>query len=118
MLGVLYFTACSAVKVIPEMKEFMDAFGDKKKIEEVVKKYDAKGEISLSHLTLCDLKKPVIKNKKMMGSTIIYSAETTVKSCPASETAKGTVRLFQIGWENGKIKMFKWEGPKSGRVEY
>jgi len=118
LLVVIYFTACTGAKVLPEMNEFINAFGDKKKIENVVEKFGGKDIIKISHLTLCDLEKPIIKDRKKVGNTIIYSAESRVKSCPSSETAAGTIRMFKIGWENGRIKTFKWEGPKSGRVEY
>ena len=109
---------CGAAGVIPEMKEFMGAFGSEEKMDAVVKKYSAKPEIVPEALQTCNLAKPnITKTEKKDGMTL-YTAEAVVEKCEKSETAVGTIRVFKIGWEKGKIVSFEWLGPKSGKVEY
>ena len=104
--------------VIPEMQEFMDAFGSKEKMTVVANKYSAKPEIVPEALETCNLAKPNITKTEKKDGKIIYSAEALVEKCERSVTAVGTIRMFEIGWENGKIVSFEWHGPKSGKVEY
>jgi hypothetical protein len=47
-----------------------------------------------------------------------YTLESRVEKCEHSPAAVGTVRIFAIGWKNGKIVKFIWGGPKGGKVEY
>jgi hypothetical protein len=44
--------------------------------------------------------------------------EARVEKCESSPAAVGTVRIFVMGWKNGKIAKFVWGGPKGGKVEY
>ncbi len=115
---ILYFTACGSQGVIPEMKEFIGAFGSKDKMTEVIKKYSSKEEIVPEAIQTCNLGKPNITKTEKKGDVIVYTAEAVVEKCENSETAVGTIRIFDIGWENGKIVSFEWHGPKSGKVEY
>lgn len=115
---IVFITGCGAPGITPEMKDFMAAFGSKEKVKEVSVKYSSSAEIVPEALYLCILGKPnVIKADKKDGR-VIYTVETKVESCEDSVTAVGTIRVFKIGWENGKIVSFDWQGPKSGKVEY
>ena len=116
-LVVLAFVVSCGASVIPEMKEFMDAFGDKTKMGAVIEKY-AEPEVMPKEISLCDLEKPIIKKTEQKNGRIYYSLESTVKECARSEAAKGTTRMFTLGWEKGRLVEFIWQGPKSGKVEY
>lgn len=115
---VLFVINCGKQGVIPEMKEFVDAFGTKAKMDQVVKKYTVKPEIVPEAIQNCDLGKPNITKTEKKDGRIFYTAEAIVNKCEKSVTAIGTIRIFQIGWENGKIVSFEWLGPKGGKVEY
>lgn len=115
---ILFASACGKVGVIPEMKEFIDAFGAKVKMDEVVKKYATKTDIVPEAIQNCNLGKPNITKTEKKNDRILYTAEAVVNKCEKSETAVGTIRIFQIGWEKGKIVSFDWLGPKGGKVEY
>lgn len=104
--------------VVPEMKEFMGAFGSKEELVSVVEKYAADPEIVPDALNACELGKPRITNTEQKEGKTIYTVEAVVENCDKSETAVGTIRVFDIAWENGKIISFSWQGPKSGKVEY
>jgi len=115
---LLFLSGCGSKGVIPEMKEFMGAFGSPEKMTDVVNKYSAKPEIVPEAIQTCNLGKPNITKTEKKGNVIVYTAEAVVEKCEKSETAVGTIRIFEIGWENGKIISFEWHGPKSGKVEY
>ena len=115
---VIFVAGCAKLGVISEMKEFMAAFGSKDKMTEVVTKYSAKPEIIPEAIQTCNLAKPNITKTEKKDGKIIYTAEALVEKCERSETAVGTIRIFEIGWENGKIVSFEWHGPKGGKVEY
>lgn len=105
------------VDVIPEMKEFMDAIGSKPKLEAVIDTYGTEGVVPAA-MEACDLEKPVITKAVTENGILYYTAEATVADCDRSENAVGTVRVFTMGWKDGKIVSFEWQGPKSGNVEY
>lgn len=115
---IIFMAGCGTTGVIPEMKEFIAAFGSKEKVQEVVKKYSASAEIVPEALQTCNLGKPNITKTEKKDGRVIYTAEARVESCEKSDTAVGTIRIFEIGWENGKIVSFEWHGPKGGKVEY
>ncbi len=117
ILITLLTFACGSGNVIPEMKTFINSFGDKAKMEEVIKKY-AEPEIIPEALKTCNLEKPIIKKTEKKDGAVIYTAESRVAECEKSETAVGTIRVFKIGWTKGRITSFEWQGPKSGKVEY
>lgn len=114
---VLFLSACGT-SVLPEMKEFMGAFGSKEKVTAVVEKYAATPEIVPEALQTCDLGEPKITGTEKKDGVVVYTAEAKVESCDKSENAVGTVRVFDISWKDGKIVSFEWKGPKSGKVEY
>jgi len=115
---LIFATGCAKQGVIPEMKEFVDAFGSKAKMDEVMKKYATRPDIVPEAIQNCDLGKPNITKTEKKDNRILYTAEAVVNKCEKSVTAVGTIRIFQIGWENRKIVSFEWQGPKGGKVEY
>jgi len=115
---IIFMAGCGTPGTIPEMKEFMAAFGSKDKIQEVVKKYSGSAEIVPEALQTCNLGKPNITKSEKKNGRILYTVESRVEKCEKSDTAVGTIRIFEIGWENGKIVSFEWHGPKGGKVEY
>lgn len=117
-LTLLLFLSACGTSVLPEMKEFMGAFGSKEKVAAVVEKYAASPEIVPEALQTCDLGKPKITKTEKKDGMVLYTAEAKVVSCDKSETAVGTIRVFDMGWKDGKIVFFEWKGPKSGKVEY
>lgn len=117
-LTLLLFLSACGTSVLPEMKEFMGAFGSKEKVEAVVDKYAATPEIVPEALQTCNLGKPKITKTEKKDGMVLYTAEAEVQECDKSETAVGTVRVFDIAWKDGKIVSFQWQGPKSGKVEY
>ncbi len=121
MLGVLalaiVLVGCGSPE-IPEMKEFMQAVNSPDQLTAVVGKYAVSKDIVPDALSSCELGKPKIKDVQKKGDLVIYSVEAKVIECEKSENAVGTIRIFDIGWKNGKIVQFDWQGPKSGKVEY
>ena len=115
---VLFAFSCGKTGVIPEMKEFVDAFTVKAKMDEVVKKYATKSDLIPESIQNCELGKPNITKTEKKDNRILYTAEAVVNKCDKSPNAVGTIRIFEIGWENGKIVFFEWHGPKGGKVEY
>jgi hypothetical protein len=115
LVGTL--VGCSGPSVIPEMKEVIDNFTDRAKREAVLNKYGSPGVIP-QELTLCDMAKPVISKTEEKEGVIYYTLESRVEKCEHSPAAVGTVRIFAVGWKNGKIAKFVWGGPKGGKVEY
>jgi len=85
---------------------------------EVVTKYSVKPEIVPEAIQTCNLAKPNITKTEKKDGKVVYTAEALVEKCENSVTAVGTIRIFEIGWENGKIVSFEWHGPKGGKVEY
>lgn len=115
---IIFMAGCGTSGVTPEMKEFMAAFGSKEKVQEVVKKYASTPEIVPEAIQTCNLGKPNITKTEKKEGRVLYTAEAKVESCENSVTAVGTIRIFEIGWQNGKIVSFEWHGPKGGKVEY
>ena len=114
---LLFLTDCST-SATPEMKEFMAAFGSSEKMTACLDKYAANKEVVPKALATCNLGKPNITETQKKDGMIVYTVESVVEKCERSETAVGTVRVFDISWKNGKIVKFAWKGPKSGKVEY
>ena len=117
-LTLLLFLSACGTSVLPEMKEFMGAFGAKEKVAAVVEKYAAAPEIVPEAIQTCNLGKPKITKTEKKDGMVLYTVEAEVQECDESETAVGTVRVFDIAWKDGKIVSFQWQGPKSGKVEY
>jgi hypothetical protein len=107
----------SGPSVIPEMKDVIDNFTDRAKRETVLNKYGSPGVVP-QELTLCDMAKPVISKTEVKEGVTYYTLESRVEKCEHSPAAVGTVRIFAVGWKNGKIAKFVWGGPKGGKVEY
>lgn len=103
--------------VIPEMKEVVNAFESQEKLAACLVKYSETG-VTPDALTLCNMAKPIITKAENKGNILYYTCEARVEKCSQSPKAVGTVRIFTMGWENGKIVSFEWGGPKSGAVEY
>jgi hypothetical protein len=115
MAGIL---GCPGPSVIPEMKDVIDNFTDRAKRETVLNKYGAPGVVP-HELTICDMSKPVISKTEVKEGVTYYTLESRVDKCDQhSEAAVGTVRIFAMGWKDGKVAKFVWGGPKSGKVEY
>ena len=118
LMLTLFLVACGG-SVTPEMEEFLGAFGSQEQLTSVIEKYAASPEIVPEALNACNLGKPLITNTEHKDDgTVVYSAEAKVEKCEKSENAVGTIRIFDIGWKDGKIVSFEWQGPKSGNVEY
>lgn len=103
---------------VPEMKEFMNALGSPDQVAAIVEKYAANPEIVPEALSTCNLGRPNITNTETHGDEVVFTVEAVVEKCDQSETAVGTIRVFNMGWKSGKIVSFEWQGPKSGNVEY
>lgn len=103
---------------VPEMKEFMGALDSPQKLGSVIDKYAATAETVPDVITDCKLGQEKILHTEERGGTIFYTVEATVETCEKSESAIGTIRVFDLGWKDGKIVDFNWHGPKSGKVEY
>jgi hypothetical protein len=114
LAGIL---GCPSTQVTPGMQDVIDNFTDRVKRETVLNKYGAKGVVP-QELTLCDMSKPVISKTEVKDGVTFYTLESRVDKCEHSPAAVGTVRVFAIGWKDGKIAKFVWGGPKSGKVEY
>jgi len=104
-------------KVIPEMKEVIDNFTNRAKLAAALQKYSEPGVVP-PELTLCDMAKPMISKTEKKEGITYYTLESRVEKCQDSPAAIGTVRIFAMGWQNGKIVKFAWGGPKGGKVEY
>lgn len=108
---------CSGSSMTPEMKDVTDNFTDRARREAALNKYGAQGVVP-QELTLCDMSKPVLSKTEEKEGVTFYTLESRVEKCEHSPAAVGTVRIFAIGWKNGKIVKFAWGGPKGGKVEY
>lgn len=117
-LTLLLFLSACGTSVLPEMQDFMSAFGSKEKVAAAVEKYAGSPEIVPDALKTCELGKPKITSTVEKDGMTLYTAEAKVESCDMSENAVGTIRVFDIAWKDGKIVSFEWKGPKSGKVEY
>jgi hypothetical protein len=113
-----FIIGCGSPGIIPEMKEFIAAFESKQKMTEAVQKYASKAELIPEAIQTCDLGKPNVTKTEKKEGRIVYTAEAVVRTCDKSPNAVGTIRIFQVGWEKGKIVCFEWLGPKGGKVEY
>lgn len=116
-LVICMLAACSRNGVNSQMNEVVGSFGDHDKLKSAIEKYAEPGVIPEA-LKLCDLGKPNITKTEKQGNRVVYTLEARVEKCEQSETAVGTIRIFKMGWEKGKIVSFEWGGPKSGKVEY
>jgi len=104
-------------KLVPEMKELLDAFGNRVQRAAVLEKYGEQGVVP-RELTMCDMTRPVVAASEEKDGITYYTLESRVEKCEHSEAAAGTVRIFVLGWKNGRIVGFAWGGPKGGKVEY
>ncbi len=104
-------------KLIPEMNELVDAFSNRAQRTAVLEKYGEPGVVP-QELTICEMAKPVVNKSEEKEGITYYTLESRVEKCEHSEAAAGTVRIFILGWKNGKIVSFAWGGPKGGKVEY
>ncbi len=102
---------------VPEMNEFMKAVNSPKELTAAIAKFST-GDIVPAALTHCKLGHQKILHTEERDGSIFYTVEATVEKCDKSESAVGTIRVFDLGWKNGKIVDFNWHGPKSGQVEY
>jgi hypothetical protein len=116
-LVVVCTLGCSTTAVTPEMTEVIDNFTNRAKCEAVLHKYDAQNLVP-KELTVCDMAKPVVTKAEEKAGITYYTLEARVDKCDSSPAAVGTVRIFVLGWKNGKIEKFVWGGPKGGKVEY
>jgi hypothetical protein len=114
MAGII---GCPSSQVGPEMKDVIDNFTDRAKREAVLTKYGSPGVVP-QELTICEMSKPVISKTEVKDGVTFYTLESRVEKCEHSPTAVGTVRIFAVGWKDGKIAKFVWGGPKGGKVEY
>lgn len=104
-------------KLIPEMDELLDAFTNRTQRMAVLEKYGEPGVVP-RELTMCEMAKPVVNKSEEKEGVTYYTLESRVDRCEHSEAAAGTVRIFIMGWRNGRIVSFAWGGPKGGKVEY
>jgi hypothetical protein len=104
-------------KVIPEMNQLIDVFSDRSQRAAVLQKCGEPGVVP-HELTICDMDKPVVTKSEEKDGITYFTLESRVEKCELSETAAGTVRIFVMGWKDGKIVSFAWGGPKGGHVEY
>ncbi len=112
-----FLVALVGRKPIPQMQEVINAFADRAKRAAVLEKYAEPGVVP-AELTLCEMAKPVLQKTEQKDGLTVYTVESRVEECQHSPAAKGTVRIFSLGWKDGKIKRFAWGGPKGGKVEY
>lgn len=105
------------IKTSPEMKEVIKSFPNRVQREVVLQKFAEPGVVP-KELTLCDMTKPIVTKSTEKEGITYYTLESRVENCEHSQTATGTVRIFEIGWKNRKIVKFSWGGPKGGKVEY
>lgn len=105
-------------RVSSEMKEVINNFETPDKRIPVLSKYDSTGIVP-DEINLCTkFAKPVVAESEKKDGIRYYTLEAMVEACEHSPAAVGTVRVFTVGWKDGKIVAFQWGGPKSGRVEY
>jgi hypothetical protein len=104
-------------KLAPEMKAVIDSFADRAKRAAVMQQYGEQGVVP-PELTLCEMAKPVVNAVETLEGVLFYTLESRVERCENSPAAAGTVRIFRLGWKNGRIVRFEWLGPKGGKVEY
>jgi len=104
-------------KLVPEMKELLDAFNNRVQRAAVLEKYGEQ-DVVPRELTMCDMARPVVTASEERDGITYYTLESRVEKCEHSEAAAGTVRIFVLGWKNGRIVGFAWGGPKGGKVEY
>ncbi|HOI95362.1 MAG TPA: hypothetical protein PK250_11715 [Syntrophobacter fumaroxidans] len=104
-------------KLVPEMKELLDAFSNRVQRAAILEKYGEQGVVP-RELTMCDMARPVVTASEQRDGIAYYTLESRVEKCEHSEAAAGTVRIFVLGWKNGRIVGFAWGGPKGGKVEY
>lgn len=112
-----FVVALLGKKPIPQMQEVIDAFPDRAKRAAVLEKYGDPGVVP-PELTKCEMAKPVVKKTEEKQGLTVYTVESRVEECKDSPAAKGTIRIFSLGWKDGRIKSFAWGGPKGGKVEY
>jgi len=105
------------IKVSPEMKEVINKFTNHAQREAVLQKYAEPGVVP-KELTLCDMTKPIVTKSTEKEGIAYYTLESRVEKCEHSQSATGTVRIFEMAWKNRKIVKFTWGGPKGGKVEY
>ncbi len=105
------------IKISPEMKEVINNFPNRAQREVVLQKFAEPGVVP-KELTMCDMTKPVVTKSTEKEGITYYTMESRVEKCEHSQTATGTVRIFEMGWKNRKIVKFAWGGPKGGKVEY
>ena len=117
MTFIIFLASCGSSDV-PEMNEFMNALSSQEKTQTVAAKYSATQGIVPEALSSCHLGSSKITNTEKKNGTVVFTVEVVVDRCEKSETAVGTVRIFDIAWKDGKIISFNWKGPKSGKVEY
>jgi len=103
--------------IVPGLQDLIDNFTDKAHREATLDKYGAHGAVP-DELSACDMSRPVITRNEEKDGIAYYTLESRVEKCEHSPTAVGTTRIFTIGWKDGKIAKFEWEGPKGGKVEY
>lgn len=115
-LAILFF-AMGCSRVSSEMKDVINNFDTPDNRTAVLDKYDNVGVVP-EELTRCFFSKPIVAGSEKKGGIRYYTLESRVEACECSPTAVGTVRVFSIGWKDGKIAEFDWIGPKSGKVEY
>jgi len=113
----LFLIGCGTSDV-PEMKEFMKAISSQEQLATVIDQYAATADTVPDVLTHCKLGQEKILHTEERNSTVFYTVEATVEKCAKSKSAVGTIRVFDLGWKDGKIVDFNWHGPKSGKVEY
>jgi len=113
----LFLFACAKSDVVPQMQEVLQAFGKADQLAVLINKYGNPGIVP-PELYACTMTKPNITKIEKSGDRLVYTMESRVDKCEASPTAVGTVRIFSMGWENGRIVSFAWGGPKGGKVEY
>ncbi len=112
-----FLVALLGKKPIPPMQEVIDAFADRAQRAAVIAKYGDPGVVP-AELGKCEMAKPVILKTEEQGGLTVYTVESRVEECTDSPAAKGTVRIFSLGWKDGRIRSFAWGGPKGGKVEY
>jgi hypothetical protein len=76
-----------------------------------VKKYSELG-VAPDALTLCNLARPIITKTENKDNILYFTCGAKVEKCPQSPEAVGTVRIFKMGWEKGKIISIAFKGRK------
>lgn len=117
LILAVFTTGFFGPKLIPEMSELVDAFSNRTQRAAVLEKYGEPGVVP-QELTICEMAKPVVDKSEEKDGITYFTMESRVEKCEHSEAAAGTVRIFIMGWKNGKIVSFAWGGPKGGKVEY